>query len=98
MNPLDIINCMYGEAFRMENEEAQRKAKERKEAQRKFLEKAALFKPSKSENIYDDYYKEQEEPDESCFAQLCIVQSKNAKKKKGAFKVDNPTCNEIEKK
>jgi hypothetical protein len=51
MNPLDIFNFLYGEAFRMERDEAQRKA----------MEEAAKNKPSKLKNNYDDYYWDHEE-------------------------------------
>lgn len=88
MNPLDIFNWLYGEAFRMESEEAQRKA----------MEEAAYAKPSKFNNNYDDYYGEQEEYEESSFG---IGQSVNAKKKKGgstAGKVDPNKKRDLEEK
>ena len=51
MNPLDIFNWLHGEAFRLENEEAQRKA----------MEEAAYANPGQyaaqgkeqKENVYD---------------------------------------------
>lgn len=57
-NPLDIQNWLYGEAIRLENEEAQRKAMEE-----------AYSQPSRSKynNNYGDYYDEEDYGQESNF-------------------------------